>query len=501
MPANTKNKNPPAKTQANVTAELDHRWAIRQDRVDAAIAGMISLQGMAMNRVQASEGEAPPLAMLHFADGSSRPFNPEAATVTDANFDQQQLSVGVIRLIGVVWSRIPRWYEEYGYVDPFRFADNVRKLAADPSVHSIVIEAQSPGGTVAGTEVAALAVMDAAKAKPVIFVVNDMACSAAIWIGSQATEIVLSGDSSLVGSIGVIMTHYDYTKFADEMGLKVTYLRSAERKALGQMFETMTDEIKADWKEELKLLHGKFVKAIQIGRKLSRAEASDLATGETWYGQDAISKRLADRIATLNSVINAQLKAIQTASGKNGRAEKPSGQGETMQEKEDPEPEGTAPGSETTSNTNANQTVITLELLQSQHPTLLSQIQTEAQASAAQAERTRIAGVLGVPLAEGQDLADQDLTVLSRQASEGRSYRDSLVAELHSEATRLYGSEKGIVQGKLLEEAFGHVSIDKLKQQVDLLKTQADAAIPDGRQSKDKQEQSTQKQIDWDKEA
>jgi ClpP class serine protease len=61
----------------------------------------------------------------------------------------------------------------------------IRQYANDADVSAIVLDIDSPGGTVAGTMETAAAVQDAAAQKPVIAIANTLAASAAYWIGSQ----------------------------------------------------------------------------------------------------------------------------------------------------------------------------------------------------------------------------------------------------------------------------------------------------------------------------
>ena len=78
----------------------------------------------------------------------------------------------------------------------------VRAAAADPDVRAIVLDVDSPGGSVFGVQSASDAVLEAAQAKRVIAVANPMMCSAAYWLSSGASEIV-AAPSAYVGSIGV----------------------------------------------------------------------------------------------------------------------------------------------------------------------------------------------------------------------------------------------------------------------------------------------------------
>lgn len=235
---------------------------------------------------------------------------PEAAVQRVPLLRNNGKTVALVTLHGVVVSRAPGWAEHYGYVNPQNFAAQVRALADDSSVASIILSVDSPGGTVAGTIEAAEAVAYARTRKKVTAVVNDMACSAAFWIASQASEITVT-PTAMTGSIGVIITHADYSKMLGTVGIVVNYIRSAAKKALGQPYEPLSDEARAEFQTTVDSIHAQFVQAVARGRRKAKAVvAESWATGEIWIGADAVTQGLADRVASLQTVLGEQTGAI-----------------------------------------------------------------------------------------------------------------------------------------------------------------------------------------------
>lgn len=235
---------------------------------------------------------------------------PEAAVQRVPLLRNNGKTVALVSLHGVVVSRAPGWAEHYGYVNPQNFAAQVRALADDSSVASICLSLDSPGGTVAGTIEAAEAVAYARTRKKVTAVVNDMACSAAFWIASQASEITVT-PTAMTGSIGVIITHADYSKMLGTVGIVVNYIRSAAKKALGQPYEPLSEEARAGFQATVDSIHAQFVQAVARGRRKAKAVvAESWATGEIWIGADAVTQGLADRVASLQTVLGEQTGAI-----------------------------------------------------------------------------------------------------------------------------------------------------------------------------------------------
>ncbi|MDV6376238.1 S49 family peptidase [Deinococcus arenicola] len=238
---------------------------------------------------------------------------PEAAVQRVPLLRNNGKTVALVSLHGVIVSRAPAWAEHYGYVGPQSFAAQIRTLADDSSVASIIISVDSPGGSVAGTMDAAEAVAYARTRKKTTAVVNDMACSAAYWAVSQASEIVVS-PTAMTGSIGVLIVHADYSKMLGLAGIVVNYIRSAAKKALGQPYEALSDEARAEFQATVDSMNAQFVQTVAKGRRKARAVvAESWATGEIWIGADAVTQGLADRVASLQTILGEQTGAIVPA--------------------------------------------------------------------------------------------------------------------------------------------------------------------------------------------
>jgi len=211
--------------------------------------------------------------------------------------------VAIVSLLGSIISRAPRWAQSYGYISPQAFAAEVRDLADNPAISSIVLWVDSPGGTVSGTVEAAEAVAYARTKKPVVAVASDMMCSAAYWICSQASTLVVT-PTAIIGSIGVITSHTDISGYYGQLGIVVTYIRSAVKKALGQSTEPLSDVALAERQALVDSIHAQFVAAVASGRgKPVETVAARWATGQVWVGQGAVDAGLVDRVASLSTVL------------------------------------------------------------------------------------------------------------------------------------------------------------------------------------------------------
>ena len=179
----------------------------------------------------------------------------------------------------------------------------VREFAANEAIGTIVLDINSPGGTVAGTPELAAEVFKARASKPVIAVANAHANSAAFWVGSQASEFIVT-PSGLVGSIGVIGVHEDLTAMAEQMGVKPTVFTTAKFKAAGHPLEPLTDETTKLLQSQLDGFHDMFVKDVARGRGVKVSEVrGGFGEGAVVGAKEAVSLGMADRVGTLQETV------------------------------------------------------------------------------------------------------------------------------------------------------------------------------------------------------
>ncbi len=237
------------------------------------------------------------------------------ATSTAVTTAQQPTGVAVIALEGVVYSKAPDWAEDWGYVSPQRFATRVLDAANDPSIYEIILDINSPGGTVLGIYEAAAAVRMASSMKPVTAVANELMASAAYWIASGATRVVAT-PLATIGSIGVITAHADYSKMLEAEGIDLKIYRTGTNKALGQMVDPNDETMQEDVGGELNTILAMFASEVAASRGMS-VEAIVALEGRTFIGAQAIEIGLADGMGTLQGEIS---RALQSASGNQAQA-------------------------------------------------------------------------------------------------------------------------------------------------------------------------------------
>jgi len=182
------------------------------------------------------------------------------------------------------------------------YARDVEAAAANADVSAIVLEIDSPGGEVYGVDEAAAAVRRAKAAKPVVAAVNSSAFSAAYYLASAASEILVTPGGE-AGSVGVYAAHEDWSRAVDEMGITVTLVSAGEGKVDGNPYEPLSEEALADMKATVGRYYGMFVDAVSKGRGVSAKKVREDWKARIYGAKDAVEIGMADAVGTVDDAI------------------------------------------------------------------------------------------------------------------------------------------------------------------------------------------------------
>lgn len=172
---------------------------------------------------------------------------------------------------------------------------------ADPSVGAIVLDIDSPGGEVAGAFDCADAIFAARGEKPIVAVANELALSGGYLVACAADEVIIP-QAAVVGSVGVVWTHVDYSQQNAMIGVAVTHLFKGRHKVDGNPDEPLSEQAKTSIGDDLGRIYDLFVAAVVRNRGLEM-DAVVATQADIYRGQAAVEIGLADRIGTLNEII------------------------------------------------------------------------------------------------------------------------------------------------------------------------------------------------------
>lgn len=172
----------------------------------------------------------------------------------------------------------------------------------DPSVSSILLDVDSPGGTVSGVSELADYIAKADKIKPVYAYTDGLMCSAAYWLACAARQI-MAAPTATVGSIGVLATHTDRSARDQSTGIKRTMITAGSHKAIGHDAAPLDDKSRAVIQGNLDQLYGIFTSTVATNRNLAASDAEHWADGKVFLAADAKAQGLIDDVGTRDNLL------------------------------------------------------------------------------------------------------------------------------------------------------------------------------------------------------
>jgi signal peptide peptidase SppA len=212
-------------------------------------------------------------------------------------------SVVVLPLYGLITQRSNWMSYFFGGTSVDGFTLQFRQALADPNITAIVIDVDSPGGSVAGVDELWSEIYAARGKKKIVAISNTLNASAAYYISSAASEVVVM-PSSLTGSIGVYQTHEDDSQYLENVGVKITLISAGKYKTEGNSYEPLGDVAQQAAKKIVAGYYAMFTKAVAKGRGRKVSDVTNgFGEGRVLMAADAVAEGLADRIATLDEVL------------------------------------------------------------------------------------------------------------------------------------------------------------------------------------------------------
>lgn len=219
-------------------------------------------------------------------------------------------------------SIIMRGMAEVG-TDPDHFRRAILAAGNNEKVKSILIPTDTPGGEIRGIELAAQAVHEVNKVKPVVAFTNDLNASAGLWITSNAGKLYSTRDG-YTGSHGVIRTHWDFSRALEDDGVRVTHIHAGKFKNEGSPFAPLSEESMSYYQERVDFHYREFTAALARGRDkstehviehfgqgrvLTAAQAAEVGMIDGVYEADQV---LAHLVKTSGQKISASVDEEQT---------------------------------------------------------------------------------------------------------------------------------------------------------------------------------------------
>ncbi len=180
----------------------------------------------------------------------------------------------------------------------------LKKIKNDSSVDALIVQINSPGGSIVGSEILHNELRSIAKEKPIVVVMNSIATSGG-YMAAIASDHIIAHNGTLTGSIGVLLQSAQMVELAKKIGVEFKTYKSAPLKASPSPFEKdnpiVNRVIQASIADSADFFFD-LVKA-RRGAKLSKSNYSQAFDGRVFTGRQALKIGLVDEIGDKNSAL------------------------------------------------------------------------------------------------------------------------------------------------------------------------------------------------------
>ena len=174
--------------------------------------------------------------------------------------------------------------------------ESLRDAVKDTNTKGIILHSNSPGGSPVQSAYVYEEIRKIKKERPdlpVYAVVSDMCASGCYYIASASDKIFVN-QSSLIGSIGVLMDGFGFVDIMQKMGVERRLLTAGAHKAMLDPFSPPKEDETKYMQGLLDEVHQQFISAVKAGRGDRLKETPDMFSGLVWTGEAGVKIGVAD---------------------------------------------------------------------------------------------------------------------------------------------------------------------------------------------------------------
>jgi protease IV len=256
-------------------------------------------------------GGLSPMKVAH-----ARPSGPRLEEILTEDNDAPSSKIALVNIDGIITSRV---IDQGGYSMVDVIKAQLKRAEEDDKVKAVILKVDSPGGEVLASDAIARAVADFQKkprGKPVVCSMGSLAASGGYYVSAPCRWIV-AHDLTITGSIGVIMSTWNYRGLMDKVGLRPETFKSGKYKDM-LSGSREPDSITPEEREMLQALidetYGKFKSVVAEGRNFAHEKNkdkghalsedwTDYADGRILSGSEALKLGFVDELGTFDDAV------------------------------------------------------------------------------------------------------------------------------------------------------------------------------------------------------
>ena len=214
--------------------------------------------------------------------------------------------IAVIPVVGVIGKHVGMMERSSGVMDVDDFTTNIQTAVDRNDVKGILIEVNSPGGTITGIPEAADMVVEVSKIKPVVSFTADLMASAGYWL-SVGSDAIVATQSAGVGSIGVFSAVLESSKAFEMAGLQQHLFKTGDIKGLGVPGTVLTDVQKEYMQARVDKIFSWFSSSVLESRGIV---GDGSMNGQVFHGEEAKQMNLIDQVGDKDDAFELLLDLI-----------------------------------------------------------------------------------------------------------------------------------------------------------------------------------------------
>lgn len=182
------------------------------------------------------------------------------------------------------------------FEDDFR-SEMLGKIAEEKSVKAVIVNVDSPGGGIVGSEVLFDDLRNIASKKPIVVLMGSVAASGG-YMAAIASDYIIAHNGTLTGSIGVLMESPEVTDLANKIGLKFNTYKSSPLKGSPSPFEKSNPMVDRVIRESIADSYQFFSDLVRErrGEKINKEFSNIVFDGRIFTGRQALKAGLIDEI-------------------------------------------------------------------------------------------------------------------------------------------------------------------------------------------------------------
>ena len=194
-------------------------------------------------------------------------------------------------------------------IDNVIFEDDHRskvleRIAKEDAIKAVIVNIDSPGGSIVGSEILFNELRVIAAKKPVVALMGSTAASGG-YMAAIASDYIIARNGTLTGSIGVLMESPNVANLADKIGVKVNTYKSSPLKGSPSPFEKQNAYVDQVMQESINDSYRFFADLVKArrGEKLNKKLLNVVFDGRVFTGRQALEAGLIDEIGGKNEAL------------------------------------------------------------------------------------------------------------------------------------------------------------------------------------------------------